>query len=79
MPPLTIKKIPEALYDKLKESAQRHRRSINDEAIACLEQVLMPVPRDAEALIREAEALNRRTSITFDEKLIEQGKREGRV
>ena len=79
MPTLTIKKVPEALYDKLKERARRHHRSMNGEVIACLEQVLMPVPREAEGLIREAEALNRRTSITFDDDLIEQGKREGRV
>ena len=79
MPTLTIKRVPEALYHKLRESAQRHHRSMNGEVIACLEKVLMPAPRDAEALIREAEVLNRRTSITFDDELIEQGKREGRV
>ena len=79
MPTLTIKKVPEALCQKLRARAQRHHRSMNGEIIACLEQMLMPVPREAEALIREAEALNHRTSITFDDKLIEQGKREGRV
>lgn len=40
---LTLKNIPDAIYDRLKESAQAHHRSLNSEVIACLEQALMPV------------------------------------
>lgn len=39
---LTLKNIPEELYERLKASAQIHRRSLNSEAIVCLESVLIP-------------------------------------
>ena len=39
---LTLKNIPEHVYDRLKWSAQVHRRSLNNEAIVCLETVLAP-------------------------------------
>lgn len=80
MATLTIKNLPEELHEKLKERARRHRRSMNNEAIVCLEQVLLPHRRrDAETLIAEAEAFNRRTRAKFSDELIEQGKREGRA
>ena len=39
---LTLKNIPDALYKRLKDSAAQHRRSLNSEAIVCLESVLLP-------------------------------------
>ena len=39
---LTLKNIPDAVYDRLKLAAQTHRRSMNSEAIVCLEAVLTP-------------------------------------
>ena len=39
---LTLKNIPDELYGVLKQAAQLHRRSLNSEAIVCLESVLMP-------------------------------------
>jgi plasmid stability protein len=39
---LTLKNIPDAVYDRLKLSAQAHRRSVNGEAIVCLEAALLP-------------------------------------
>lgn len=39
---LTLKNIPDDVYERLKASAQCHRRSLNSEAIDCLETVLMP-------------------------------------
>ena len=38
---LTLKNIPDAVYDRLKRSAEAHRRSMNSEAIVCLEAVLL--------------------------------------
>jgi plasmid stability protein len=40
MATLTIKNIPDELYEQLKQSASRHRRSVNSEVIVCLEKVL---------------------------------------
>ncbi|OGB08965.1 MAG: plasmid stability protein [Burkholderiales bacterium RIFCSPHIGHO2_12_FULL_61_11] len=40
---LTLKNIPDDVYDRLKLSAQMHRRSMNSEVIVCLESALLPV------------------------------------
>jgi antitoxin FitA len=39
---LTLKNIPDELHERLKRSAEMHRRSLNSEAIVCLEAVLLP-------------------------------------
>ena len=39
---LTLKNIPDAVYDRLRRSAATNRRSLNSEAIVCLEAVLLP-------------------------------------
>lgn len=39
---LTLKNIPDEVYERLKASAESHRRSLNSEAIVCLESVLLP-------------------------------------
>jgi antitoxin FitA len=39
---LTLKNIPDAVYARLKSSAETHRRSMNSEAIICLESALLP-------------------------------------
>ena len=40
---MTIKNIPDNVYQKLKVSAQTNRRSLNSEAIVVLEAMLLPV------------------------------------
>lgn len=42
MTTITVKNIPDDLYERLKHRAQTHRRSINGELIHCLEAALMP-------------------------------------
>lgn len=42
MATVTFKNIPEKLYEKLKDAAAAHHRSINSELINCLESVLEP-------------------------------------
>ena len=42
MPVLTIKNIPEDLYNKLKLFAEQNHRSINSEVIVCLKRTLLP-------------------------------------
>lgn len=79
MPTLTIKNVPPDLHERLKESARRHRRSMNSEAITLLERALMPTRRrDAETLIAEAKALNRKVGKTFPD-IVNEAKREGRA
>lgn len=39
---LTLKNIPDEVYERLKLAAESHRRSLNSEILVCLESVLMP-------------------------------------
>ena len=76
---LTLKNIPDAVYERLKAAAGMHRRSMNSEAIVCLEAVLMPTKlTSTERLARARElrdALPQRTFLADD---IDSAKREGR-
>lgn len=40
MAAITVKNIPDELYQKLKNSAGKNHRSLNSEVIACLDKVL---------------------------------------
>lgn len=57
MATMTIKNVPDELYEQLKKSAERHRRSINGEAIVCLERALGSERVNPEALLARARAV----------------------
>jgi len=79
MATLTIKNIPEKLHKRLRESAAQHRRSINNEAISCLEKVLVTTredPREFLAEVRAARARIPRAYLT--EEFLRAAKNEGR-
>lgn len=78
---LTLKNIPDEVYERLKLSAQAHRRSMNSEAIVCLETALLtsrlaPAERLARARARALRAALPRGE--FRAKDIDAMKREGR-
>ncbi len=77
---LTLKNIPDDVYVRLKLSAQLHRRSMNGEAIVCLEAVLLqPNVKPAERLAR-ARALREALPLgKFRVRDIDALKREGRA
>jgi plasmid stability protein len=64
MPNLTIKGIPEELYQQLKHRAARHRRSLNSEVICCLEHAASPTTVDPEAWLVNADKLRSRLGLT---------------
>lgn len=50
---ITLKNIPDDIYASLRQAADAHHRSLNGEAIACLQRVLLPNAVDpAERLSR---------------------------
>jgi plasmid stability protein len=57
MPAITVKNIPSQLYERLKLTAQIHRRSLNSEIIACLEREWLATPISAEERIRRAQQI----------------------
>lgn len=62
MPALTIKNIPDDLYDELKHVAKQHHRSINSEVIVCLKRSLLPKKVSPEDRLNSIQAL--RSQIT---------------
>ena len=59
MPALTVKNIPETLYNRLKEAASANHRSINSELIYCLEQMLLPARVNPSEHLQRARELRR--------------------
>ena len=60
MTSLTIKNIPESLYERLKETAARNRRSMNSEVIHLLERTLGAHAVDPDALLPRVRAVRER-------------------
>ncbi|MEY4210467.1 MAG: hypothetical protein RLZ92_847 [Pseudomonadota bacterium] len=57
MPALTIKNIPESLFEQLKSAAEQHRRSINSEVLICIEQALIAKKSDPSERLKRIEQL----------------------
>ena len=80
MASVTIKNIPDELYEQLKESANAHHRSINSELIVCLERVLMPAKICAEERLATAKELRTRVNAKrIDMSELDTAKRAGRA
>ena len=60
VPNLTLKDVPPALHARLRARAEQHRRSLNREAIACLEAAVLAEVVDVEELLVQARAARRR-------------------
>ena len=77
---LTLKNIPDLVYESLKASAQHHRRSLNSEAIVCLESVLLPGARSVSERLSRARQLRASLGpIEINETELQAFKREGRA
>ena len=79
MTTITVKNIPEELYERLKIQAKRNRRSINGEIISIVEKSLSIQPIDVEATLERTRKLRELTAhyvITNDE--LTRWKNEGR-
>ena len=77
---LTLKNIPDAVFDRLKVAAQTHRRSLNSEVIVCLESMLLPSRVTVGERLTRARSL--RTTLpqgAFHARDIDAAKRQGRA
>jgi plasmid stability protein len=79
MPALTIKNIPDTLYEQLKEAARLHRRSLNSEILYCIERAIGAHKTNIPEAIEFARALRTKTALHLltDDELID-AKNEGR-
>ena len=81
MATMTLKNIPDRLYDRLKHFAKLHHRSLNSEVIFLLERSAGLAQEDSEALRDQAQAFRERIGVkgelTIDE--MEKAINEGRL
>jgi antitoxin FitA len=76
---ITLKNIPDDIYLRLKSTAEANRRSLNSEAIVCLEAILRkPKVSPAERLARIQMLTSKLDPNKFVAKDIDKAKREGR-
>jgi plasmid stability protein len=77
---LTLKNLPDDLYGRLKQAARQHRRSLNNEAIVCLEAALPAQAMTGAERLEQIRALRRSlpAEATFTPDQIDAFKREGR-
>lgn len=79
MASITVKNIPQDLYEKLKVTATMNHRSINGEMIHCLEHVLMPRRLSVDDKLRRAKTIRAQLNKkVFDPAEIKKAIEEGR-
>ena len=62
MASITVKNIPDDLYERLKATANVHHRSINSEVINCLESVLRPTKTSVEERLARIRIIRERAN-----------------
>ena len=78
MPTITIENIPDDLYERLRRSAEAHGRSIECEAMACLERALASRAIAPEAILDRARRLREMTAgYAIDDDAFTAAKRAG--
>ena len=59
---ITVKNIPDDLYEKLSRSAKINRRSINQEIIVCIENSVQNKVHTPEQVLEKARKLRKKTA-----------------
>ncbi len=78
MATLTIKALPDPLYERLRESAAMNHRSINSEVIARLERALGSARLDAGEQLAVVRAVRERMGAPITAAWLEAARTEGR-
>lgn len=78
MPNITIKNIPDEVYDRIKLRAETNRRSINSEIIECLDLITRPSQVNAEIVRYEAKRLRDSIKGNIRERDVKSAIRKGR-
>jgi len=79
MATLTVKNIPDDLYEKLKQRAKARNRSVNKEIIVCIQEALESRRMDPESFVARIEALHRQMQAPpLTDRMLRRAKTEGR-
>lgn len=57
MKTVTVKNIPDEVYELLQQSAEANRRSVNSEIIVCIERQVSSSRRNISGILQQARAL----------------------
>lgn len=80
MTTITLKNIPDNLYEDLKKQAKQHHRSINSEIIVCLEYALQLNKPNIKIILKEARRLRAKTAKHhLTDKELKAAKEQGRL
>jgi len=78
MATVTIKNVPDDLYQRVKNSARTNRRSINSEIIVCLERSILARKIPAESLLARARELRKRSGGRMTVSRLDRARKRGR-
>jgi plasmid stability protein len=75
---ITLKDIPPEVHAALKHRAKQHGRSLNKEALACLENAVSPSRVDVQALLADIRQHRAKLPGRLTEDLLNEARLEGR-
>lgn len=82
LPTITLKNVPPKLHARLKAQAKAHKRSLNQEAIVCIETAIRSERPDPERFLAEVCELRERIAVSGarrqSQKFVRQAIDEGR-
>lgn len=79
MPTITLKGLPDALYERLKLQAAANRRSLNSEVLVCLEHAVASQGTDAASMLARIERMQETLSVQpFSDLELQAAKQHGR-
>ena len=77
MKTITLKNIPPRVHSALKKRAKCHGRSLNKEALTCLEMAVAPTPVDVNAMLLDFQTHRASLPGKLDEQLIQAANKGG--
>ena len=76
-PDLTLSNLSAELYERLEHQAHLHHRNIGDEAIACLEKILMSAPLDPDEFLAQLDHLHQNLDMPpLTDEMLDRAKKE---
>ncbi|MCB8981023.1 MAG: Arc family DNA-binding protein [Ardenticatenaceae bacterium] len=78
MATMTIKNIPDELYEELKQRAAANRRSVNNEVIVLIERAVQYQVQDPKEVLERVRVLREKLDLYVTEDEITAAKNEGR-
>jgi plasmid stability protein len=78
MATMTIKNIPDELYEELKQRAAANRRSVNNEVIVLIERAVQYQVQDPNEVLERVRVLREKLDLYVTEDEITAAKNEGR-